>query len=152
MIYLKKFKGFLFLFLFISCGYTPIYKNLDKIDFKLNISNVGGVREINNQIKSNLRRYTFKKSEKVFNISINSKYTKNIIAKDSTGAATEFKIIIDVAFKVNSENYNNVFEYNESFKMLSKTDKIEEKDYEKNLTSNAIDIITQQFITKLSLL
>tara|TARA_Y100000768_G_scaffold368888_1_gene333290 strand:- start:215 stop:673 length:459 start_codon:yes stop_codon:yes gene_type:complete len=152
MIYLKQFKLILFLFLFISCGYTPIYKNLDKIDFRLNILEINGVREINNKIKSNLNRYTLKNSENVFNISINSKYKKNIIAKDSSGAATEFEIIIDVAFKVVSENYNNVLEYNESFNMQSKTDKIEEKDYEENLTSNLINIITQQLISKLSLL
>ena len=152
MIYLKQFKLILFLFLFISCGYTPIYKNLDKIDFRLNILEINGVREINNKIKSNLNRYTLKNSENVFNISINSKYKKNIIAKDSSGAATEFEIIIDVAFKVDSENYNNVLEYNESFNMQSKTDKIEEKDYEENLTSNLINIITQQLISKLSLL
>ncbi|WP_440633195.1 LPS assembly lipoprotein LptE [Candidatus Pelagibacter sp. HIMB1485] len=152
MIYLKQLKIFLFLFLLISCGYTPVYENLNKIDFKLNISNLNGVRELNNKIKSNLNRYTFKASEKVFNISINSKYTKNIIAKDATGAATEFEIIIDVAFKVDSENYKNTFEYNESFTMKSKADKIEEQEYEENLTSNIIDIITQELISRLSLL
>lgn len=152
MIYLRQFKVFLFLLLLTSCGYTPIYKNLDNIDFKLNIVEINGVREINNIIKSNLNKYTLKNSKNIYNISINSKYKKNIIAKDSSGAATEFEIIIDVAFKVDSENYNKILEYNESFNMQSKTDKIEEKNYEENLTSNIINIITQQLISRLSLL
>ena len=34
-----------------------------------------------------------------------TKYTKDIIAKDTTGAATEYKLTIKTSFKVNSNNY-----------------------------------------------
>ena len=40
--------------------------------------------------------------KKIYDIDINTKYIKDIIAKDTTGAATEYKLTINASFKVNS--------------------------------------------------
>ena len=40
--------------------------------------------------------------------------------------------------------------YSESFNLQNITDKLEEKNYEKDLSSNSIKIITQKLILKLS--
>ena len=147
---LKLIKSFLLLIIISSCGYTPIYKNIDNLNFKINIVEKNGDRDTNNQISSNLYKYSFGNHEKVFDIKINSKYTKNILTKDTTGAATEYQIIIDVIFGIKSNNSDMTLKYSESFNLQSITDKLEEKNYEKDLSSNSIKIITQKLILNLS--
>ena len=133
-----------------GCGFTPVYKNIDNVDFKIKISEIYGERKIDNLIKSNLENYTLNDSETIYDIKVESKYTKNIIAKNSTGAATEYKIIIEVRFLVNSNNYEDKFNFKESFNMQSMTDKLDEQDYEENIQSNLVNIITRKLILKLS--
>ena len=133
-----------------GCGFTPVYKNIDNVDFKIKISEIYGERKIDNLIKSNLKNYTLNNSETIYDIKIESKYTKNIIAKDSTGAATEYKIIIEVRILINSNNYEDEFNFKESFNMQSMTDKLDEQDYEENIQSNLVNTITRKFILKLS--
>ena len=147
---LRLIKTFLLLILISSCGYTPIYKNIDNINFKINIVETNGDRDTNNKIRSNLYKYSFGNDEKVFNVKINSKYTKNILTKDTTGAATEYQIVIDVIFGVKTDNFDTTLKYSESFNLQSISDKLEEKNYEKDLSSNSINIITQKLILKLS--
>ena len=133
-----------------GCGFTPVYKNIDNVDFKIKISEIYGERKIDNLIKSNLKNYSFNNSETIYDIKVESKYTKNIIAKDTTGAATEYKIIVEVRFLVNSNNYEDEFNFKESFNMQSMTDKLDEQDYEENIQSNLVNTITKKFIQKLS--
>ena len=133
-----------------GCGFTPVYKNIDNVDFKIKISEIYGERKIDNLIKSNLKNYALNNSETIYDIKVESKYTKNIIAKDTTGAATEYKIILEVKFLVNSNNYEDEFNFKESFNMQSMTDKLDEQDYEENIQSNLVNTITKKFIQKLS--
>jgi hypothetical protein len=152
---MKKFKTFNFFiifFLLISCGYSPLYKNLSNINFSILIDQVNGDRKINNLVKSSLFKYNTSNSKKNYNISINTKYFKNIIAKDTTGAATEYELSLDIAFKVNSEDYEKEFIFRESFNMKSNNDKLKEQDYEDNIKSNLVNIITRKLILQLSLL
>ena len=140
------------LIVFTNCGYTPVYKNIDDVNFKIKISEIYGERKIDNLIKSNLKNYAFNDSENIFDVKVDTKYTKNIIAKDSTGAATEYKIIIEVIFRVNSKNYNNEYKFKESFNMQSMSDKLDQQDYEENIQSNLVNTITRKFILRLSTL
>ena len=133
-----------------GCGFTPVYKNIDNVDFKIKISEIYGERKIDNLIKSNLKNYALNNSETIYDIKVESKYTKNIIAKDTTGAATEYKITVEVRFLVNSNNYEDEFNFKESFNMQSMTDKLDEQDYEENIQSNLVNTITRKFIQKLS--
>lgn len=149
MKYIHTFYFIILIFL-TSCGYTPVYKNIDNVDFKIQISEISGKRNIGNLIKSNLTNYNFNDSKKVFDVSIDTEYTKNIIAKDSTGVATEYKIIIEVVFKVDSQNLKEDFKFKESFNMQSIDDKLDEQDYEENIQSNLVNTITRKFILKLS--
>ena len=43
--------------LLISCGYSPIYKDLSNVNFSIDINEISGNRKINNQIKSKLINY-----------------------------------------------------------------------------------------------
>ena len=148
---LKFINLFLIFLLFISCGYSPLYKDLSKINFSIKINEINGNRKVNNLLKSNLIKYNTTNAEKNYNIDINTKYLKDIIAKDTTGAATEYKLTINVTFKINAENFKEEFIFNESFNMKSISDKLEEQDYEKNIKSNLVNIITRKLILQLSL-
>ena len=129
MIKVKFLQLSLIILLISNCGYTPLYTNVDNINFKINILKMNGVREINNIIKNNLESYSLKNSKKEFNISIESKYFKNIVTKDTTGAATEYKIIIETTYNIENENYNDELRYSESINMQAMSNKLDEKKY-----------------------
>ena len=148
---LKSINLFLIFFLFISCGYSPLYKDLSNVNFSITLNEVNGNRTINNLIKSKLNTYNSKDAEKKYDIDINTKYIKDIIAKDTTGAATEYKLTVSTSFKVSSSDYGREFLFQESFNMNSISDKLEEKDYEENIQSNLVNTITRKLILQLSL-
>ena len=137
--------------LFISCGYSPLYKDLTNVNFSISLNEVSGNRTINNLIKSKLNTYNSNNVEKNYDIDINTKYIKDIIAKDTTGAATEYRLTINASFNVSSDNYEREFLFKESFNMKSISDKLEEQDYEEDIQSNLVNIITRKLILQLSL-
>ena len=137
--------------LFISCGYSPLYKDLTNVNFSISLNEINGNRTINNLIISKLNIYKSNVTGKEYDIDINSKYTKDIIAKDTTGAATEYKLTISASFQVNSSDYEREFLFKESFNMKSIADKLEEQDYEETIKSNLVNTITRKLILQLSL-
>ena len=147
---LKSINLILIFLLFISCGYSPLYKDLSNINFSITLNEINGDRKINNLIKSKLNTYNSNDAEKEYDININTKYKKDIIAKDTTGAATEYKLTINSSFKVNSNNYEREFVFQESFNMKSISDKLEEQDYEENIQSNLVNTIIKKLLLQLS--
>ena len=136
--------------LFISCGYTPLYKGVKNINFSISISEINGDRAINNLIKSKLINYKSNDLKINYDLNIKTEYFKNIIAKDTTGAATEYKLIVKSTIKLNSLIDKKEFNFQESFNMKAMSDKLEEQDYEKNIKSNLVNIIIRKLILQLS--
>ena len=101
-------------------------------------------------IQSRLTNYTLYERERKFTISFNSNYKKNIVAKDTTGAATEYKIIIDTEFKILSSNKEQQLKLVESFNMQKIEDKLEEQDYEESIKNSLANIIARKLILRLS--
>ena len=58
---------------------------------------------------------------------------------------------VNASFKVSSDNYEREFLFKESFNMKSISDKLEEQDYEEDIKSNLVNIITRKLILQLSL-
>ena len=150
MIFKNISKFFLILLLLNGCGYSPMFKDFTDLDFSINIKETYGERRINNLIVTNLKSYAKIEATKKYEISIDTKYNKNIIAKDSTGAATEYKIVISSNFKINSKNFNEEIDFTESFNMQSMNNKLDEKDYEENIQNSLTNTITRKLILKLS--
>ena len=148
---LKSIHLIIIFFLFISCGYSPLYKDLSNINFSITLNELNGNRTINNLIKSELNTYNSNNAEKKYDIDINTKYIRDIIAKDTTGAATEYKLTVNASFKVSSDNYEREFLFKESFNMKSISDKLEEQDYEEDIQSNLVNIITRKLVLQLNL-
>ncbi len=132
--------------LFISCGFSPMYKNIETLDISISAEATSGNRTINNIIKSNLKTYDIEGANRNYKILFNSEYEKITIAKNTTGAATEYKLIVRANFNLNSKEYK----FKETFNMKSMSDKIEEQDYEKNIQRSLTNIITRKLILQIS--
>ncbi|MDA9726183.1 hypothetical protein N9U50_04480 [Candidatus Pelagibacter sp.] len=77
-----KILKYSFLLIFItSCGYTPIYSNLDLENINIKVEKVKGDKNINSLIVQKLSRYQNENTEKVYNVTIDSNYDKLILAK-----------------------------------------------------------------------
>ena len=140
---------FLSTLLFIyNCGFSPIYKNLDSVNFNVVVVETSGESEINNYIKSNLKRFNNKKSNKEISISMNSTYKKNVLAKDSTGKNTDYISIVETIFII--KNKNRKISIKRTFNFKSIDDKFEEANYEKIIKQNLSQIISNELISQLS--
>ena len=154
MIAYKKILFLIFIPVFLfSCGYQPMFKGLKNLNFVLKINNSSGNEKINRLITSKLQNYSSHDSDEnyqKYEVEIISKYQKLIVAKDTTGTATEYKISIEAKFKVTSGELEKEFKYIESFNMKSFSDRLEEQDYEKNIQNSLVNIITRKLVMQLS--
>lgn len=146
----KILKVVLLVFVVNSCGYSPMYKNVENDNFSINLNQISGDRVINNKIKSKLLTYTLESKEKNYEIDFTTNYSKNIVAKDTTGAATEYKIILDAEFIISTTNIEKNLKFKETFNMQSFSDKLEEQDYEENVKNSLTNIIARKLILQLS--
>ena len=140
----------IFLLLFLnSCGYTSVYKNQKSRDFKINIVDMIGDNEINNYIKNELKFYSNKNSNNKYDISINSKYQKIIISKNTAGAATDYQLLADVIISVNINDKMKVLTFDESINIKSNSNYFEQINYERNIKKNFASSIMNKFIIKI---
>ena len=151
--YKKILFSILISLLVYGCGYEPMFKDLKSLNFIITINNTSGNEKINSLIKTKLGNYTKEENKENFqnyNIEYISKYQKLIVAKDTTGTATEYKISIEAKFIVSSGEFKKEFQYTESFNMKSFSDRLEEQDYEKNIQISLVNIITRKLILQIS--
>ena len=131
---MSKFKitSFLIIIIFFlnNCGFTPQYAGFKGIDFSININKTEGDRELNNAIKSQLNRYQNNKNQnlKIINLNIYSKFSKDILSKDSTGKATKYNLKANVEFTIDSGDDSRTIKMFEEFKI----DNIEQREPDLN--------------------
>ena len=148
---IKKISTFLILlFLINHCEYKPIYSNIKKVNFKLNIIEITGDDEMNNLVLSNLKKYSNTSSEKIYNLKINTDYKKKDLIKNKKGEITSFLLINEINFEVINNKINKNFEFSEQIKTNNDNDKFEFKNYEKTIKSNFINSKINNLILKLS--
>ena len=149
-------KKILFIILTLSllsnCQYKPIYSSQNKIDYKIIITSFTGDKDINNFINANLIRSSKESSNKIVNISFNTQYSKNVLAKNTAGTITDYQINIVTTFTIRKENSYESFPVNEKFNFQKMTDKYEEKNYENNIKRNLADLISQKLILRLAVI
>lgn len=138
----------LIIFFLNSCGYTAKYSKDKNVNFSLKIISLSGDREFNNSLRSKLNQYTEDTKSKIkkFMVSINSDYQKDIISKNSSGVATEYKLKITVNFRINGNNVEKNYKMVETFNMKKMDDTFEESNYEKSIKDNFANIIQRKLI------
>jgi len=160
---LKKILVFLLVINLTSCGYSPVYKLNENIDFRIKTIIFEGDRVVNNFLKSKFARYSSSFLDKgdEFVLDIKTDYIKTALSKDSTGEVSVYQLKLTVLIKattVNSENLEdfkeetNQYIFKEEFLLKNDNDKFREKREEnsikQNLTSTIFDKFTLAFINR----
>ena len=148
----KTFFIILFLNLLNHCDYKPVYSDQNKINYKIVITSFSGDKDINNLIATNLKRTSKKGSDKIINIVFDTKYTKNVLAKNSAGSITDYQTDVVTTFVIENENNSESFSVNERFNFKKMNDKYEEKNYERNIKENLANSISQKLILRLAVI
>ena len=133
------------------CDYKPVYSQQNKVDYKIVITSFTGDKEINNIISSILKRNSKINSNKILNISFDTKYMKNILARNTAGTITDYQANVITEFTIEKENNSENFSVNEKFNFQKMTDKYEEKNYEQTIKKNLANSISQKLILRLAL-
>ena len=133
-----------------SCGFEPIY-SIGKTK-QINIENISlnGDWELNNFIRTSLKRYSSNKVSKKYNITITTNYTENIISKDSTGNATNYEFIVEAKILVVSENFKKEFFFSEKFLMENFNDQLVKENYERSNKNNIANVIVNKLIIQIT--
>ena len=146
----KIFFIILLLNLLNHCEYKPVYSNQNKVNYKIIVTSFNGDKEINNLIASTIKRNNNESSNKTLNISFDTNYTKNILAKNTPGTVTDYQANVITKFNIKREDVSENFSINEKFNFKKMTDKYEEKNYERTIKKNLADSISQKLILRLT--
>ena len=149
---IKKISFIIFLLhLLTNCDYKPVYSNQNKADYKIIITSFTGDKDINNLISTTLKRNSKENSNKILNISFNTKYLKNSLARNTAGTITDYQANVITKFTIKKENNSENFSVNEKFNFKKMTDKYEEKNYEQTIKKNLANSIAQKLILRLAI-
>ena len=132
-----------------SCGYTSIYKNQKSQDFQINIIEMVGDNEFNNLFRNELGLYSNTDSNEKYDILVNSKYQKIIVSKNSSGVATDYKILVNTKININLNKETKKLEFNESIKIKNNSNSFEQNRYERNIKRNFASSIREKFLIKI---
>ena len=147
------FKGKIYitlLFLLIaSCGYSPIYSNLENKNLNIKVENFEGDRNINNLIKDKLNKYKSVNAEKTYLVKITTDYEKLILSKDTAGLITNYRLTSNVNFDVTYKNLSKTINVKEKFDIKKGDSLFEDQKYENLIKQNMANLSVQKFIFQL---
>tara|TARA_A100001234_G_C12458464_1_gene314134 strand:- start:173 stop:643 length:471 start_codon:yes stop_codon:yes gene_type:complete len=150
----KTFLLILIVFGLSSCGYTPMLSQNNNFNFNIVNLELLGDKNINNFLEKKLKQYSNDSSNKSYKISINSNYQKIIVAKDSTGNATDLKLIstIDVTYSLYNESNNQErkISFLESITIRKNNNAFDQKNYERSVLNNLSQLLLNKLVFYLS--
>mgnify|MGYP001227165728 FL=1 len=136
------------LLLFLSsCGYSSIYKNQQSLDFQLNIIGTEGDYEMNNLISNEIRLYSNKVSQNIYDIDIYTNYKKDVLTKNSSGLITDYNLSVVSVFSINLKSKNKTFKFKEDINIKNQSNTFEQNTYEKNIKRNFASSIREKLIS-----
>ena len=138
----------LVLFLY-SCGYSSIYKNQKSQNFKINIIGTTGNNEMNNLIKNEIKLYSSKNTKNIYNLKIDTDYTKETLTKSSTGLITDYKLSVTAIFTIDLKGKNQVIKLKETINIKNQSDSFGKNTYEKNIKRNFASSIRKKLISEI---
>ena len=132
-----------------SCGFSPLYNNASNKNINIKILELSGDRDTFNLIQTKLKNFSKNTDANIFKIKVNTKYTKETIAKNTSGQTTNYRSKIITEFQIENNNKIKNIRLSESFDFKKINDEFAELDYEKSIKENMIDIIIQKLISQL---
>ena len=145
----KKIFTILLILLVTNCGFTPIYNENNKIDYKINVTEVNGDKMINTKMLSEIKRISNLQSVNIINITIDTLYEKKIISKNMNGTASDYQLSVKTTFKVEQNNEMQEYSFQEDQIIKFISDFFEQKNYENTIKENFADSIVRKFNLKL---
>ena len=133
-----------------SCEYKPIYSVSNKSNYRIIITDFSGDKKLNKYIIENLKRNSQRNTYKIINIKINSKYSREILAKNTLGSTTDYQARAVTEFEINRNEITEKLVVDEKFNYQKISDSYEEKSYEQTLKRNLASSISQKLIIRLS--
>ena len=133
-----------------SCGFTPIYKEFKNVQFNFNITEINGNDEMNNFTIIQLNRYSNNSSDKIYDLKINTDYSKSILSKNLVGEVTNYLLVTKIEFEIINLEKDNKFLFQDETKTENISNKLELKNYEKAVINNFIRSATKEFVLKIT--
>lgn len=132
-----------------GCGFTPLYKDFSNQNLNITILELSGDRETFNLIQNKLKKFSTNSDGEVFKIRVNTRYTKEAIAKNASGQTTDYRSKIVSNFQINYKDKTKNISLSNSFDFKKINDQFEELKYEKTIKENMTEIIVQKLISQL---
>ena len=132
-----------------GCGYTSIYKGMKNQNFQIIVDEMQGDREINNLIKNQINLYSNKDSLDKFIVSLETKYEKLVIAKDTNGTITDYKLSVNSKFIINFNEKSKNINFEENINIKNQSNTFEQNLYEKNVKKNFASTIREKLISEI---
>lgn len=148
----KIFTIIIVLLFFSGCGYSPVYKNLNNKNIKIEVANLTGNNSINSNIKSKLKIYSKSNSNLIYNVDIYTSYEKKDLSKDLTGKTTNYVLKFRVEFIVRSSRINKKIIIEENFNLNNSDDEYKNNQSENLIKRNFANIAVEKLISELLLM
>jgi len=150
---MRKINFYLVLLIILlnACDYKPIYSK-KKIYFSIKEINLKNQNRLTTELKNNLKIYFINTNiEKNYVLNVESKEIKKITSKDTSGNAKTHSLEIIIKLKVfknkkviADKKFVEVFNYN------TQENKFNLSQYEKNISTNLINKISENIIIYLT--
>ena len=141
---IKKIYPLLIILILTSCGFTPIYNNLDKSDYKINIIEKNGDRLINNLIISEIKAISNSQSNTIFNLEINTIFERIIISKNAKGTVSDYQLILRSNFVIRKGDKGETISFVEKQNIKNTSDTFEQKNYENTIKRNFVTSLVRK--------
>jgi len=96
----KQFYIFITLLLITSCGFSPMLKNVDLSDIKINKINYLGPSGLTYYLKSNLNMPINKALKDAYSLKINIGESSASVTKNTAGITTEEEVTVTINFQI----------------------------------------------------
>ena len=146
-------KKLLILFFFLlSCGYKPVYQNIDGINLKFADVILNGNKKINKNIVNSL---SIEKNKEINNgnkLYLTNTYKIETTSKNTQGQAVSFRTNIKVNFKIENLKNNTTIDKNFSKELAynNKANKFELVEYQNSIKKELINQIISEIIIYLN--
>ena len=140
-------KHFIICLFLVSCGFQSIYVS-EKSDFSFNKSNALGEIKISDDIISNLG--SLKKDDGEYELTIETIFKKDISSKNKKGDPEVFDMSLDIDLTLKKDNNILKNRFREKLSYNNLKSKFELKQYEDDLKSNLVEVVTQDILIYLN--
>ena len=139
----------IFLFFIYSCGYTSVYKNTKDQNFQIRVTEMQGDREMNNLIKNEIKLYSNRDSLNIFDIAVNTSYSKRVLVKDDAGKITDYELSTSSSFTIYFNEKVKKISFSETINISNQTDTFDQDMYERDIKRNFASSIREKLISEI---